>query len=578
MGSRIAGYVRVSSTRQAVDGDSLEAQQNAIQAEVQRRVGFKQLEDADLSFYVDAGKSAKDQNRPQWQRLRKDIAAGKIDMVICFKLDRITRSIVDFAEVWEFLEQYGVQLLCLRENFDTTNAMGRAMLHITMVFAQLERELTGERTRATMEDRAARGLWNGGFIYGYRKGEDGKLVIDAEEAKVIRNHVFDAFEDLGSVGGVTRKLRELGIGQPVQVSRSGNKRGGKPFDARQVSNMLSSPVYRGEIHWGEAICKDAHPPIIEARQFERVQKKLGENRRTHSNHRQRTEYPYILKGLVRCGKCSSIMTPYHSTGRDQRYFYYACTKRMHHKKVGCDAPYVPAPQLDQAVIERCIALSADESSRERIVRAAIQKADNVVGKLEEEIADRQRGIGQQTSEIDNLVAVLKEVGAAGLGSVKDELDKLEAQRSQDRKILSVLKKRRDTEGGVGDKARQFLEGWRSVGQLFEHATPEEQRALVRLYVEVIELVATGDREKTGKYTLVLFPEAVTGRPDPATENAGTNANGSAVADPLLSFRGNVPCELQEAPCSKRSQTKSLNIARFFKTRALLNSFANYSQG
>ncbi|HMP03647.1 MAG TPA: recombinase family protein, partial [Gemmatales bacterium] len=151
---RIAGYVRVSSQRQATEGDSLAAQQHEIEQEVEFRKRRENWQVESLEFYVDAGKSAKDQKRPQLQRLKRDIAAGKIDLVICFKLDRITRSLKDFVDLWALFAEHDVDVVSLREKFDTSMPTGEAMVQLIMVFAQLERKMTAERTFSIMRDRA----------------------------------------------------------------------------------------------------------------------------------------------------------------------------------------------------------------------------------------------------------------------------------------------------------------------------------------------------------------------------------------------------------------------------------------
>ena len=222
---RIAGYVRVSSQRQATEGDSLIAQQHEIEQEVEFRKRRENLDVASLEFYIDAGKSAKDQNRPQLQRLKRDIAAGKIDLVICFKLDRITRSLKDFVDLWALFAEHDVNVSSLREKFDTSMPTGEAMVQLIMVFAQLERKMTAERTFSIMRDRADRGLWNGGHVLGYRSVQDdpGKLEIEPVGAAIVRR-IFDSFEELGSAGAATRRLNELGIRLPVGIGAAGRRR------------------------------------------------------------------------------------------------------------------------------------------------------------------------------------------------------------------------------------------------------------------------------------------------------------------------------------------------------------------
>jgi DNA invertase Pin-like site-specific DNA recombinase len=236
---RIGVYIRVSSARQAAEGDSLEAQQNETAKYIEAKKTVSNWKVKSVALYVDAGRSAKDQNRPQLQRLKQDISVGKIDVVICFKLDRITRSLMDFVELWRLFEKHEVSVISLREDFDTSSVMGQALLKLIMVFAELERDLTAERTAAIMLDRAERGLFNGGYVYGYRSSPDqsGKLVVDPEWAPIIRERFFDAFERLGSAGAVQRELGNLGIWRPEWKSPRGTLFG-TPRAARSVLPTL----------------------------------------------------------------------------------------------------------------------------------------------------------------------------------------------------------------------------------------------------------------------------------------------------------------------------------------------------
>ena len=283
---RIAAYVRVSTQRQATEGDSLEAQQNSINRYIELQFG-QEIEYVRL--YIEPGRSAKDQNRPQLKKLRSDIAQGEIDTVVCFKLDRITRSILDFADLWSFFDRHGVEFISLQERVDSSSAMGKAMLFIIMVCAQLEREMTGERTLATMHDRITRGLWNGGYVYGYipDPAGSGKLVPEPEWAKIIREKFFEALERLGSAGAVQRELSaKWKITVPKHKARSGRVVGGGFFTKQQVIRILRNPIYVGRINWGELTQDNCHEPIISQEQFQRVQRILERTTKSRSNCRK----------------------------------------------------------------------------------------------------------------------------------------------------------------------------------------------------------------------------------------------------------------------------------------------------
>src|SRR6516164_10656015 len=348
---RIAGYVRVSSQRQATEGDSLAAQQHEIDQEVEFRKRRENWEVESLEFYVDAGKSAKDQNRPQLRRLKRDIAAGKIDLVICFKLDRITRSLKDFVDLWALFAEHDVDVISLREKFDTSMPTGEAMVQLIMVFAQLERKMTAERTFSIMRDRADRGLWNGGHILGYRSRPDepGKLEIDPEGAAIARR-IFDLFEELGSAGAVTRRLNDLVIRYPIYRTRSDKQRGGKRFVKQKVIGILRNAVYVGQIRWGDSVKEDCHEPIITPQQFDRVQLQIGKTIPRRMNLKKPKGRRYLLSGLLRC-QCGAHMVGASAHGRAGVNYYYVCTRQQHEGgKYSCQATRIPAEALENAII------------------------------------------------------------------------------------------------------------------------------------------------------------------------------------------------------------------------------------
>ena len=509
---RVAGYVRVSSQRQATEGDSLTAQQHEIEQEVEFRQRRENWEIASLEFYVDAGKSAKDQNRPQLQRLKREIAANKIDVVICFKLDRITRSLKDFVDLWALFEDHDVDVISLREKFDTSMPTGEAMVQLIMVFAQLERKMTAERTYSIMRDRVERGLWNGGHVLGYRSKPDepGFLEVDEEAAAIVRL-IFDSFEELGSSGAVTRKLSDLGIRYPSYATRSGKQRGGNLFAKQKVTGILKNPLYIGQMRWGDAVHDGNHSPIIAKEQFDRVQIQLrGALRRRAGLPSKPKGRHYLLTGILRCS-CGAHMVGYSTPGRSRRHFYYCCTRQLHEGgRYSCSSPRIPAEALESAILGRIRDISGVMETREKIVERALASLDTESVKLrqEEDVLRRQQ---QKTSEdISRVVEVLKNLGSKGLPSVQSELARLEREDRDLTKRLAELERRQRPLERVTDDAKSFIRNWGDIGELLDAATDEERLQLIRHYVEVVELHATDAKGRAGTYAMRLFPEV---RPD-----------------------------------------------------------------
>ncbi len=574
---RIAGYVRVSSQRQATEGDSLAAQQHEIEQEVEFRKRRENWQVESLEFYVDAGKSAKDQKRPQLQRLKRDIAAGKIDLVICFKLDRITRSLKDFVDLWALFAEHDVDVVSLREKFDTSMPTGEAMVQLIMVFAQLERKMTAERTFSIMRDRADRGLWNGGHIRGsrWRREDRGRLEIDEEGAAIVRR-IFDLFEELGSAGAVTRRLNDLGIRYPIYRTRSDKQRGGNRFTKQKIIGILRNTVYIGQICWGDSVRDDCHEPIITRQQFDRVQLQIGKTITRRMNLKKPKGRVYLLSGLLRC-QCGAHMVGASAHGRAGVNYYYVCTRQNHEGgKYSCDSSRIPAEALENAIIGRIAAIGRMVEARDRIVQEALSCLGGEADRLREAEDLARRRLAQVHADIGRLVEVLKSLGARGLTSVQSELERLEEEEGQIKTNLTEIARRQAPVERVSDDARSFLENWQDIGELLEAATPEERLQLLQHYIEVIELGPIDPETRTGSYAMRLFPEV---RPDrgfdfggddgpddgssgPETNGAAhVNGNGSARVNPGRFGSHNCP---ESSPSRIRTYNKPVNSRLLYR--------------
>jgi site-specific DNA recombinase len=559
---RVAAYIRVSSARQANEGDSLTAQKHEIEQELEYRCRRDNWVVAHKEFYVDAGKSAKNQNRPQLQRLKRDIEEGKIDAVFCFKLDRITRSLNDFINLWQMFDKHNVDVISLREKFDTSMPTGRAMLSLIMVFAQLEREMTAERTFAIMKDRVERGLWNGGHLLGYKSDPDdkGKLVIDEEGAKIVRR-MFDMFEELGSAGSVTRKFNDLGIRYPTFTTRSEKVRGGKLFTKQKVLGILRNRVYLGEIHWGEAEQADCHASIISLEQFDRVQHRLGQTVKRRHNLKKSNNRRYLLTGLLRC-QCGAHMVGAAAHGTGGVYRYYICTRQNHEGgKHSCQSPRLPSDALEHALLERLRELGTLVEAREKVVRRALECLDTESDKLKDEEEIVRRQIARVKADSGRLLEVLKSMGTKGIASVQDELERMEVEEKELRGKHLEIQKRQEPMHRVSEEAKKFVQTWTDVGDLLDQVTPDERFLILQHYVEVLEIRATDEKGKAGTYVLRLFPEVRPHRgpedpeggaavilPPPPPPETPNGAAADASNDPdLLTEDGQVRMTVQKAP-------------------------------
>ena len=298
-----AVYTRVSTSMQAEkEYNSCEAQRDKILSYI------KSQEDLELyKEYSDPAFSGSNLERPALNELLKDIAAKKIQVVLTYKIDRLTRSSKDFYSLIDFFEKYGVSFVSVSERFDTSSASGRLLRNIMLTFAQFEREMTAERTRDKMLARADKGLWNGGYMpFGYKK-EGGKLFVDRGRGKVVRE-IFEKFVLTGSL----KQTLDFAVENDVK-----NPKTGKLLTMNGVFHILRNPAYIGQMVWAKKIYQGIHEPIISKELFEHAQGLTKEKITKKKVYKE-----YFLKGLLKCQECGSTMTPYLAKGRNKRYYYY----------------------------------------------------------------------------------------------------------------------------------------------------------------------------------------------------------------------------------------------------------------
>jgi DNA invertase Pin-like site-specific DNA recombinase len=324
---RCAIYTRKSSEEGLEqDFNSLQAQREACEAYIasQKHEGWKVLRAA----YDDGAYSGGTMERPALQRLLADSTAGRIDVVVVYKVDRLTRALADFAKIVEIFDRHGVSFVSVTQQFNTTTSMGRLTLNVLLSFAQFEREVTGERIRDKIAASKKKGLWMGGFVpLGYRANQR-TLVIHGAEAKVVRT-IFALYEQLGSVLKVEAELRRRGINRPPSTTMASKRTyGARPFMRGEIYKLLENPIYIGEIHHKGHLHKAQHPPIVDRKLWNAVRAKLASN--AHDRHVGRgTAEPSLLAGLLHDDQ-DNRLTSTHTVKDGKRYRYYA----LQHRRAG----------------------------------------------------------------------------------------------------------------------------------------------------------------------------------------------------------------------------------------------------
>src|SRR5580700_10002703 len=308
---RCAIYTRKSSEEGLEqEFNSLQAQREACEAFInsQRHEGWVCLRAA----YDDGGFSGATMDRPALRQLLADLTAGRVDTVVVYKIDRLTRSLADFAKIVEILDQRSASFVSVTQQFNTTTSMGRLTLNVLLSFAQFEREVIGERIRDKIAASKKKGMWMGGVPpLGYQ-AQDRKLVIVDSEAEIVRL-IFRRYAELGSVRLLKDELEAHNIQSKLRTSASGGISGGKPFARGALYLMLQNRIYRGEIVHKEQSHPGEHEPIIDQPLWDVVQAQLAGNAAEH-NDCGKTRQPSLLAGMLFDGD-GNRMTPSHEIGR-----------------------------------------------------------------------------------------------------------------------------------------------------------------------------------------------------------------------------------------------------------------------
>jgi DNA invertase Pin-like site-specific DNA recombinase len=358
---RCAIYTRKSSEEGLEqDYNSLHAQREACEAFTQSQAGegWRPVKTA----YDDGGFSGGTMERPALQQLMKDIREHKIDVVVVYKVDRLTRSLADFARMVELFDANGVSFVAVTQQFNTTTSMGRLTLNVLLSFAQFEREVIGERIRDKVAASKRKGIWMGGISpIGYEV-LDRKLVINQSEAKTVR-HIYEQYLKLGSVRLLKKELDRRGVVSAAKASRKGNVRGGKPFSRGALYNLLSNPVYIGEIRHKTERYPGQHPGIVKRELWEKVQHQLssravraGEGRKTEA-----AQSPLAGKLFDETGEPLYVQ----GAAKGQRRYRYYVSKGLVKGALAIDAEKswrLSALEIERVVITAVQAMLGDHRS------------------------------------------------------------------------------------------------------------------------------------------------------------------------------------------------------------------------
>jgi len=478
---RCAIYTR-KSTDENLDSsfNSLDAQREAAEmyAGSQQQEGWLVLPDR----YDDGAYSGATLERPALQRLMADIRAGRVDAILVYKIDRLSRSLMDFAKLVEELERHDVSLVSVTQQFNTTTSMGRLTMNILLSFSQFEREVIAERIRDKIAAEKRRGRWLGGIPpLGYTVDRDKRrLVADADEASLVRL-IFRRFMQLRSGVALVRELNANGYRTKTWITKKGKVRDGRSWSKASIYRVLNNPTYIGLVRHKDKTYPGEHEAIIEKSLWDEVHEVLLKSTAARGNT-ARSKTPAMLRGLLRCGCCGTSMGITFSKKGERRYRYYLCYRANKTGYHACPVRSVPAGDIEQAVLlqlRRVFQTPEVLAATLRPVQASeAEERDRLTGTkegLDRELAVVKASAGRLLkAHLDN-----------GHTFVGEELARLDVQRKE------LEARLRDVEGQLRFLVQHPVtpegaaEELARLDNIWENLVPAEQHRIVEILVDQI---------------------------------------------------------------------------------------------
>lgn len=359
---RCAIYTR-KSTEEGLEQEfnSLDAQREAAEAYIksQKHLGWVLAP----KHYDDGGFSGGSLERPALQQLLEDIDARRIDCVVVYKVDRLSRSLLDFARLMDRFDQGSVSFVSVTQQFNTTTSLGRLTLNILLSFAQFERELISERTRDKMSAARRKGKWVGGVpLLGYDvHPAGGRLVVNEKEAERVRA-IFDLYCELRSLPKVVTELAKRRWTTKSYTSTSKIHHAGQPFHQKSLLFHLTHAIYVGKVEYKGETFDGEHAAIVDRQVWEEVNQELRAKRRVEPNAKW-TRQSALLSGLLYCGSCDVPMIIAHAKKQTRRYRYYLCSRAKKEGWAACSTKSAPAHRLEESVKEQLRIALADPAPR-----------------------------------------------------------------------------------------------------------------------------------------------------------------------------------------------------------------------
>ncbi len=454
------------------DFNSLDAQREACEAFIRSQAarGWRLAP----GRYDDGGFSGGTMERPALKRLLRDVDTGEVDTIVVYKIDRLSRSLLDFFRMVELFEERGVSFVSVTEQFNTTDSSGRLMLGILMSFAQYEREIAGERIRDKVAAAKRHGKWCGGPPpLGYDVDRPNKrLVVNEDEARIVRR-IFRRFIQTGSSVQVVRELNADGLTTKAWVTKKGKRREGHAWDVPSIGRLIRNRLYTGELEHNGSVYPGEHEAIIDNDLWKRACELLSENHRTRRmTGRLTTDSP--LRGLIRCGHCDCAMSPTYTRNHGRHFQYYLC-KTAHRRGAGaCPVSRVASGEIEKVVVEQLGAVFRTPALFAKTFMAARGQEDEERERLNSERENLKKELDRVQTQAVELIRAGGD--PARLMTLNENASSIGTQLDRIERELAGLGCECITEHDVG-------EAFGTLKELWEVLFPVEKHRLIHTIVE-----------------------------------------------------------------------------------------------
>ena len=475
---RCAVYTR-KSTEEGLEQEfnSIDAQRESGEALIasQRAEGWTCLPDR----YDDGGYTGGNMERPALKRLMAEIEAGRIDCVVVYKVDRMSRSLLDFTRIMETLEKAGVSFVSVTQQFNTNCSMGRLTLNMLLSFAQFEREMISERTRDKIAATRRKGKWSGGRpILGYDVDPSGgRLMVNEEEATRVRA-IFALYLEQGTLTTTIKEMDARGWTNKRWKTQAGHVAGGACFNKHGLYSLLTNVLYTGRITYKDEVHQGEQPAIVDPDVFDRVRHLLTRNGLTGGKD-FRNPHGALLKGLIRCAPCDSAMVHTHTLKNGtRRYRYYVCTNAQKRGWHDCPSKSIPAREIENFVVDQVRGIGKDPALLTETLEETRAQAQARIKELEAERRGLERDLGRHNAELRQLSGS-NGTAADRMADIQDRIRDAEQRGTQVRDELKALRRELVTEKDATRALAVFDPVWESLA-------PREQVRVIRLLVQRVD--------------------------------------------------------------------------------------------